>query len=211
MKSHMKLLAAAAVISVTGQALAQSEQGRQQHHPASPLAQAPPAPAPAQPPAAAPGQGQGQMPMGPMMQGMSEQCRAMMQSMPGCMGMMQQMMPGRMGEGMGQGGMMPGQMGSGGMMQGMPAQPAATSDATKAYMDAANRMHGPMMQGLQAADPDAAFVRGLIAHHQGAIDMAKVRLQYGKDDQTKKWAEHVLREQQREIAEMEAWLQKNPR
>jgi uncharacterized protein (DUF305 family) len=66
-----------------------------------------------------------------------------------------------------------------------------------------------MMEGLKAADPDVAFVRGMIAHHQGAIEMAKVRLQYGKDEQTKKWADDVIREQQREIAEMQDWLKKN--
>ena len=56
-----------------------------------------------------------------------------------------------------------------------------------------------------------AFARGMIAHHQGAIDMAKVLLQYGNDAQTKKWANDVIREQQREIAEMEDWLKKKTR
>jgi len=51
----------------------------------------------------------------------------------------------------------------------------------------------------------------MIAHHQGAIDMAKVLLQYGNDAQTKKWANDVIREQQREIAEMEDWLKKKTR
>lgn len=64
------------------------------------------------------------------------------------------------------------------------------------------------MQRIQTADPDVAYVRGEIAHHQGAIDMAKVRLMYGKDAQTKKWADDVIREQQREIGEMESWLKK---
>jgi uncharacterized protein (DUF305 family) len=134
--------------------------------------------------------------MGQMMQGMPEQCRVMMQSMPqNCMTMMQQMMRGRMG----------------GMMPGNQPQPTSQSAATKAFMDAAERMHGPMMEGLQASDPDVAFVRAMIAHHQGAIDMAKVVLQYGKDDQAKKWANDVIREQQREINEMEEWLKKHAR
>jgi uncharacterized protein (DUF305 family) len=138
----------------------------------------------------------GQMPMSQMMQGMPDQCRAMMQNMPqNCMSMMQQMMQGRMG-------MMPG---------GMQTQSTNQTAATKAYMEAAERMHGPMMEGMQASDPDVAFVRGMIAHHQGAIDMAKVVLQYGKDDQTKKWASDIIRDQQREITEMQEWLKKNAR
>ena len=140
--------------------------------------------------------------MGQMMQDMPEQCRGMMQNMQSCMGTMQQMMRGRMG----QGGAMPGQMEQGGAM---PGKSASMSEAATAYADAAGRMHLPMMQGLQASDPDVAYVRGMIAHHQGAIEMAKVRLLYGKDEQTKTWANNVIRDQQREIEEMESWLTKN--
>jgi uncharacterized protein (DUF305 family) len=142
--------------------------------------------------------------MGQMMQSMPEQCRGMMQNMQSCMGMMHQMMQTRTGPG----GTMP--MAPGGM-QTTPAQPTAASPSTKAYLDAAEKMHAPMMQGLQVGDPDVAFVRGMIPHHQGAIDMAKVLLQYGKDPQTRKWANDVIREQQREIGEMEEWLKKNAR
>jgi hypothetical protein len=209
MKTHMTLLASAILISLSGSALAQATQDHQQHHPGAPATQAQPAPTlpPATTsPAAPPAGPQSQMPMGQMMQGMPEQCRGMMQNMQSCMGMMHQMMQGRMG----QGGTMPGQLGPGGM-QTTPAQPAAVSASTKAYLEAAEKMHAPMMQGMQAQDPDAAFVRGMIPHHQGAIDMAKVVLQYGKDPQVKKWANDVIREQQREIGEMEEWLSKNAR
>ena len=98
-----------------------------------------------------------------------------------------------------------------GTMPGMASTPATTSPATKAYMEAMDKMHGPMAEGVQAGDADVGFVKGMIAHHQGAIDMAKVRLQYGKDPQTKKWADDVIREQEREINEMQAWLKKNGR
>lgn len=187
-------------------AIAQTPQpDHQKHHsPGSPAqTEAAPPSASAAPPApgsaATPGQGQmpmGQMPMRQMMQGMPEQCRAVMQNMPeNCMSMMRQMMQGRMG----------------GMAPGNQGQTATQSTAMKAYMEAAERMHGPMMEGIQASDPDVAFVRGMIAHHQGAIDMAKVVLQYGKDDQAKKWANDVIRDQQREINEMQEWLKKSAR
>ncbi|MFC4172445.1 DUF305 domain-containing protein [Microvirga sp. GCM10011540] len=98
-------------------------------------------------------------------------------------------------------------MHGGGMTQGQGMQAAASqSDATKAYAAAVDKMHAPMAQAIQSPDPDTAFVKGMIPHHQSAIDMAKVVLQYGKDEQAKKWANDVIREQEREIAEMRAWL-----
>ncbi len=60
---------------------------------------------------------------------------------------------------------------------------APPSDATQAYLAAMDKMHGPMMEGARASNPDVAFVRGMIPHHQGAIDMARIVLQYGKDAQ----------------------------
>jgi uncharacterized protein (DUF305 family) len=97
------------------------------------------------------------------------------------------------------------------MMQGhgahaAPPQASSPSEATKAYSAALDKMHAPMAQAIQNPDPDIAFVKGMIPHHQSAVDMAKVVLQYGKDEQAKKWATDVIREQEREIGEMRAWL-----
>ena len=191
---RIQLLPTFAFLAVAGPGLAQAPSDHQQHHPGG----MPAAQAQCQPPA------QGQMPTGQTTPNVPEQCRAMMQSMPqSCMGMMQQMMSGGTMGGATMGGM-PG--------QGMPASPAqagSTSEAAKAYGAAVDKMHGPMMQGIQDPDPDVAFVKSMIPHHQSAIDMARVVLQYGKDAQAKKWANDVIREQEREIAEMQAWLKKN--
>jgi len=181
MITSVSVAALALLIGVGAVALAQTQPSHQQHQSGT----APAAPATSSP---APQSG---MQMGQMMQNMPEQCRAAMQAMPqSCMGAMHQMMQGGMA---------------------MGAIPAATpqSDSTKAYLAAMDKMHAPMMDGVKAANPDVAFVRGMIPHHQGAIDMARIVLQYGKDDYTKKLANDVIREQLREIADMEAWLKKN--
>jgi uncharacterized protein (DUF305 family) len=91
-----------------------------------------------------------------------------------------------------------------------PAAAPADAPATQAYRAANAKMHKDM-DIAYSNDADADFVRGMIPHHQGAIDMAKVALQYGKDEQTRTWAADVIREQTREIAEMQAWLDKRGR
>lgn len=78
-----------------------------------------------------------------------------------------------------------------------------------AYMDIMNKMHQAMSAGVQAKNADVGFAKGMIPHHEGAIAMAKVQLQYGKDAEMKALAQKIVDTQQSEIKYMQAWLAKN--
>jgi uncharacterized protein (DUF305 family) len=71
-----------------------------------------------------------------------------------------------------------------------------------------------MHEGMAIAftgDADVDFVNGMIPHHQGAVEMAKVVLAFGKDPEIRKLAEAIIQAQDSEIALMRAWLSRNAR
>jgi uncharacterized protein (DUF305 family) len=96
--------------------------------------------------------------------------------------------------------------GHAGHQMGAMTDMSGMNDMQKAYAEGMDRMHPAMMAGVMAADPDVAFVCGMIPHHQGAIDMAKVVLQYGKDPWVRELAQKIIDAQTGEIADMNKWL-----
>lgn len=85
---------------------------------------------------------------------------------------------------------------------------AATAPSTAALQAANARMHAAM-EIAYSGDADIDFARAMIPHHQGAIDMAKVALAFGKNAEIRKLAEAIIAAQEAEIAWMQDWLKKN--
>ncbi len=86
---------------------------------------------------------------------------------------------------------------------------AAGGPATQAFKAADARMMAKLGAPL-SGDPDRDFVTGMLPHHEGAVDMANVELRYGKDPVLRRLAAAIIKAQDQEIAEMQAWRVKHP-
>lgn len=80
--------------------------------------------------------------------------------------------------------------------------------ASMAFMDANDRMHAGMAIEY-SGNPDVDFIQGMIPHHQGAVDMARIVLEHGADPEVRKLAEAVIAAQEAEIKWMQDWLVRN--
>ena len=54
--------------------------------------------------------------------------------------------------------------------------------------------------------PERSFLSGMMAHHEGALEMVRVALPDLKDPEVRAWAESILKEQDKEIGVMRALL-----
>lgn len=71
-------------------------------------------------------------------------------------------------------------------------------------MDMMSNM-GMMLQGLEGDEFDEAFIRLMIPHHEGAIDMAERALKASSHPEMKQLANDIIEAQQREIDMMREW------
>lgn len=84
------------------------------------------------------------------------------------------------------------------------------SDMLKDYTKSMTSMHNEMMVGMGYNDPDTAFAKGMLGHHRGAVDMAKIELKYGTDETMRKLAQDIIDSQQLEIDILNKWLASHP-
>ena len=88
-------------------------------------------------------------------------------------------------------------------------QAAARSDGGMA-MGGGTMQHGGMPMGgtpagAAPADPDLAFIEMMIPHHQQAVAMSREILETTKRPELQQLAHDIIRNQEREIAQMESW------
>src|SRR6266850_1820564 len=101
------------------------------------------------------------------------------------------------------------------MFQGYAARPARRkhghhlavgNPAWSELNTSMEKMHRAMASVEASGDGDVDFVRLMLPHHQGALDMAKTQLIYGKEPQMRRLAQEIITDQQSEIDLMQLWL-----
>lgn len=96
--------------------------------------------------------------------------------------------------------------------QGMMSMMGMNSDMnSQGMMDNSDMSMGDMASSLKnktGDDFDKAFISGMVAHHQGAIDMANLAEKNANHDEIKKLSRDIVLSQTNEINEMKAWQTK---
>ena len=85
------------------------------------------------------------------------------------------------------------------MMKNTPANP---------YAEASMAMQHKMMMA-SGADASETFTRKMIEHHRGAIAMSKIAVAKAQDKETREIAQKYVMTQEKDVAELEAWLSKH--
>jgi hypothetical protein len=91
-----------------------------------------------------------------------------------------------------------------------PLPHEAAGPAEALFMAELDAAMGRMMNGMAiqpSGDVDRDFVAMMIAHHQGAIDMAQAELRHGRNEQLRRLAQEIIATQRQEIATMRLTLE----
>lgn len=91
---------------------------------------------------------------------------------------------------------------------GHEAHPVSSSSGFEPEMD---RGMAEMMEAMHApgysGNADVDFLAMMVPHHQGAVEMARLVLKYGRDPVTRQLAEEIIAGQTVEIASMQRRLE----
>lgn len=79
---------------------------------------------------------------------------------------------------------------------------------TNPFADSEESMHHKMMNA-EGGSVDETFVKKMIEHHRGAIDMGEIALQHGSDQELKSMIQKSTAQQEQEIQELRSWLSRH--
>lgn len=95
-----------------------------------------------------------------------------------------------------------------GMDHGDKAMSSHMNLAMSGFMTSMKKMDHAMMSA-KGSTIDTTYARKMIAHHQGAIDMAKVELMHGSDASAKRLAQMTIDENTKGIADLREYLRQH--
>ena len=114
--------------------------------------------------------------------------------------------------------------GQGGMQHNMPGGPMQRmqqqtehqnmenmNSVQKEFHASMQKMNQQMMEGMMEADPGKSWLKQMIAHHQGAVEMSEIVLKYSKDDDVRREARKTKEENEKGIKDLQVELRKKER
>lgn len=94
----------------------------------------------------------------------------------------------------------------GGSMAGMDMK--GMGPMQKDSMAAMEKMNKAMMEGMMDPNPDLGWMKGMAAHHQGAIDMSDAAIQHSKSSEVKSEAQKAKQENEKSLKELTMKMKK---
>lgn len=91
----------------------------------------------------------------------------------------------------------------------MNVQAESDNEKPSVYATEYAKINSAMHHDMNVEDkgnPDVYFVKSMLAHHVGAIEMARIQLKYGQDQSIKDLAEDIITKQEAEVSLMKQWL-----
>ena len=93
-------------------------------------------------------------------------------------------------------------------MGGMDHSKMMQNTAANPYAQSEMKMHQAMMNAM-GANAAETWTRKMIEHHRGAIEMSRIGLTQAIDKSTRDMATKTMAMQDKEVAELQAWLKRN--